>query len=117
MVSIVPKNTDPYANDENQTKIVLLWIDPTALNEENAYLREKLTEIYPDFKIFGSAEEGQEFIDQLAGVTRIILIVSGEVGKKLVPRVHDLGHIVSIFIFCLKQAEHIEWAKNYKKVR
>ena len=117
MVSIFPKNTDSYANDANETELVLLWIDPTALNEENAYLRKKLTEIYPVFKVFENPEEGQKLIHQLADAVRITLIVSGEVGKNLVPCVHDLGRIVSIFIFCVRQAEHTEWAKNYNKVK
>ncbi|CAF3506055.1 unnamed protein product [Rotaria socialis] len=48
---------------------------------------------------------------------KIVLIVSGGLGKNTVPAVHDATELDSIFIFCHNRAHHEQWAKAYMKVK
>ncbi|CAF2976102.1 unnamed protein product [Rotaria sp. Silwood2] len=55
----------------------------------------------------------QDFIKH---VNNIFLIVSGQMGRELIPLVHDLDQIHSIYIFCMNKSTHESWAKQYKKI-
>ncbi|CAF0936145.1 unnamed protein product [Rotaria sordida] len=45
------------------------------------------------------------------------MIVSGGLGEKTVPAIHDMSQLDSIFIFCYKVAYHEQWSKGYLKVK
>ena len=49
--------------------------------------------------------------------SRIILIVSGSLGSKLLLQVHEFHAIISSYIFCWNEVLHIDWAKNFSKVK
>ncbi|CAF0854652.1 unnamed protein product [Adineta steineri] len=48
---------------------------------------------------------------------KIIFITSDELGKELVPKVHDLSHLVSIYIFCADKCTNENWSKPFSKIR
>ena len=50
-------------------------------------------------------------------VNNVCLITSGSMGETLVPSIHNLEQVHSIYIFCLNKAKHELWSGNYKKVR
>ncbi|CAF4167778.1 unnamed protein product [Adineta steineri] len=45
------------------------------------------------------------------------MIVSGSLGKHIVPRVHDISQVDSIFIFCHNKEWHNQWAKEWPKIK
>ena len=45
------------------------------------------------------------------------MIVSGAFGQNLVPIIHDLPQIDSIFVFCGNKDFHKQWAKNWSKIK
>ena len=45
------------------------------------------------------------------------MIVSGALGQQIVPRIHALSQIHSIFVFCQNRTYHERWAKTWIKVR
>lgn len=46
----------------------------------------------------------------------IFMIISGSLGDKLVPEIEHIIKLRRIYIFCVNQSKHEEWAKNYQKV-
>lgn len=100
----------------NAPTFVLMWLDPCVDNDENANAQKKLATIYTTFKKFKSVNHCEDAVKQLSETSRAILIVSGEFGKDLVPRIHELQQVLTIYVFCLKQEKHIEWARQYDKV-
>ncbi|CAF3265969.1 unnamed protein product [Rotaria socialis] len=105
------------ATNNNAPTSVLMWLDPTVNNVENSDAQKKLATIYTSFKKFQSVEDCEDAIRQLTGLSRVILIVSGGYGKDLVPRIHDLQQVSSIYVFCLQQEKYIELAKQYDKIK
>ena len=63
---------------------------------------------------FNEASACKEFIEQ---VNNVCLIISGAMGKDLVPSIHNLEQIDSIYVFCIDRETHELWAKNYPKVK
>jgi hypothetical protein len=45
------------------------------------------------------------------------MIVSGAMGKILLPKIHFFKNIYSIIIFCFNIEYHSSWSKEYKKVK
>ena len=46
----------------------------------------------------------------------IILVVSGQMGRELIPRIHQLPQLVTVFVYCLDKQRNKEWSKRYFKV-
>lgn len=55
----------------------------------------------------------REFITE---VNNVCLITSGSMGEQLVPLVHNLDQVHSIYVFCYNKAQHDVWAQRYKKI-
>jgi hypothetical protein len=47
----------------------------------------------------------------------IFMIVSGAFGQNIVPIIHEMPQIESIFVFCGNKAFHEQWAKNWSKIK
>ncbi|CAF4167327.1 unnamed protein product [Adineta steineri] len=45
------------------------------------------------------------------------MIVSGSLGKHIVPHVHHMSQVDTIFIFCNNQESHEQWAKEWSKLK
>ncbi|CAF1450934.1 unnamed protein product [Rotaria sordida] len=90
--------------------LYLLWLDPNVnKSKENVATQEELRVLFKDdFQTFDKVEECELSINQKNN-DRIILVVSGQFGRKTVPEIHDLPQLTSIF--------YIVWTKNYTKVK
>ncbi|CAF1281906.1 unnamed protein product [Adineta steineri] len=63
---------------------------------------------------FSELNACKEFITH---ANNICLIVSGQMGTDLIPLVHNLKQIHSIYIFCFNKAKYDPLVKQYEKVR
>ncbi|CAF1632266.1 unnamed protein product, partial [Adineta ricciae] len=99
--------TFQQANELNRIKIEetqdvsVIWLD-THIHNSNPDYQNAITHlqhIVNDIYTFTDNDECIDFILTLAD-TDVCLITSGSVGQRLVPCVHDISNIDSIFIFC-----------------
>ncbi|CAF1019886.1 unnamed protein product [Adineta ricciae] len=116
--------TFQQANELNRIKIEetqdvsVIWLD-THIHSSNPDYQNAITHlqhIVNDIYTFTDNDECIDFILTLAD-TDVCLITSGSVGQRLVPCVHDISNIDSIFIFCDDQNRHEQWAINWCKVK
>ncbi|CAF2918601.1 unnamed protein product [Rotaria sp. Silwood2] len=111
-------SSESHRADNNKTEnLVLIWIDPSANSDENLNAQQNLTSIYKNVKAFTSVVDGENAIQQWTRTNEVILIVSGEFGRELVPRIHRLEQLLTIYIFCIERENHIQWAKEYSKIK
>ncbi|CAF1447003.1 unnamed protein product [Adineta ricciae] len=112
------------ANELNRIKIEetqdvsVIWLD-THIHNSNPDYQNAITHlqhIVNDIYTFTDNDECIDFILTLTD-TDVCLITSGSVGQRLVPCVHDISNIDSIFIFCDDQNRHEQWAINWCKVK
>ena len=98
--------------------ICLLWLDSSVHeSEENVGIQEQLRKTHPLLETFDNADDCDKFIRLGHKYSRLVLIVSGQIGRQIVPRIHDLSHIAAIFVYCMNRDANEQWAKNYEKVK
>ncbi|CAF1316949.1 unnamed protein product [Adineta ricciae] len=98
--------------------IAVIWLD-TFINRNNAdcqYTINRLECITSDIDTFTDNDECVEFILS-NNHNNIYVITSGSLGKRLVPCIHDIAQLHSIFIFCEDKSYHEQWTKGWAKVK
>ena len=66
--------------------------------------------------IFTDGEECIQFLEEMAN-EKACMIISGSFGQEIVPGVHNLSQVDSIFIFCENKEYHEGWTKDWPKVK
>ena len=104
-------------HDDNLETFSLLWLDAQVnTTEENRQAQQKLRKIINHLKTFDDQNQCQQYILSLSPQDRLVLIVSGRLGRQLVPQIHQLRQISSIYIYCMDKQANEQWAKNFTKV-
>jgi hypothetical protein len=104
-------------SNENHETFSQLWLD-AAVNEseENRAAQQQLRATINHIRTFDNANECEEYIRRTAD-DRIVLIVSGQMGKKFVPHIHDIRQLYSIYVYCFDREIHQKWSGNFVKVK
>ncbi|CAM2726219.1 unnamed protein product [Rotaria socialis] len=94
----------------------LIWLRPYA-DKILQQTEIKLLKLFPiSLKTFEDSNECETFIRQESS-SQTMLIVSGQLGREIVPKMHDLSNIMAIFVYSINKQANEEWTKNYKKVK
>lgn len=91
----------------------LIWLDASPVETRNT---EKLRAIINHLKKFQDVESCQHFIKNLSKNDRLMMIVSAQLGREIVPEIHGLQQVISIYVYCKNQKGAEKWASKYKKV-
>ena len=97
---------------------VLIWLDSN-IDDDNEDCQQsisRLGQVVNKINTFTDAERCIRFLKNMDG-EKACVITSGSLGEKIVPRIHSLSQVDSIFIFCGNQQYHEQWAKNWPKIR
>ncbi len=101
--------------DKSESPIVV-WFDTNAYNTEGQMTRELLQETLGNLMVFTDKNEYKRFLGRDLKIKRLVLIISGQLGKEIVPIIHNLTSILSIYVYCKDKKAHEEWTKQYTKV-
>ncbi len=105
------------STDENLESLSLIWLDAEVNNSrENIDVQKRLRSTINFLKTFHDATECENYIRAIPDGDRMLLIVSGGMGQKIVPRIYALRQILAIYVFCYDKKKHEEWAQQYIKV-
>jgi hypothetical protein len=102
--------------DDNLEIFSLLWLDSTVDEPVNQNTQRKLRTLINYFKKFQNVNECQHYIEQRSENDRLVIIVSGRFGREVVPNIHQLRQISSIYVFCMDKQANKKWADNFSKV-
>jgi response regulator RpfG family c-di-GMP phosphodiesterase len=116
MATAVLPNDDFYTNmDSEHLEIFrLIWLDANV--HETRDTEQKLRSIINHLKKFQNLKQCQEYIEQRTQKDRIVLIVSGQMGREIVPSVHKHRQVIAIYVYCMDKKRNEEWSCKYKKV-
>ena len=67
-------------------------------------------------KLFDTIEGCQRYLEDGEIVSITFLVTSGQLGEILVPRIHHLKNVVTIYVYCQNKDYHQKWASKYEKV-
>jgi hypothetical protein len=104
-------------HDDNLETFTLIWLDQQVnKTEENRILQRKLQEIINCFKTFDDQQRCKHYILSLSSQDRVVLIVNGQCGRQLVPQIHQLRQLSSIYVYCMNKQANEQWTKDFNKV-
>lgn len=102
----------------NLETFLLVWLDPNVNTiDENRTTQIRLRNILTYLVTFDNIESCETWLKKYDNDEKIVLIVSGAYGEKLVPKIHYLPSIISIYVYCLDVNRNTPWSKNYSKIR
>jgi hypothetical protein len=103
--------------EENLETFLLYWLDADVnKSDHNKTVQHELRSIINHLKLFDDQSQCQQAIQSLSTQDRIILIVSGRLGRQIVPQIHQLRQLSSIYVYCSDKALNEEWARQFTKV-
>ncbi|CAF3330304.1 unnamed protein product, partial [Rotaria socialis] len=110
--SLLPNDDNNHFETPN-----LIWLDAAANSPESEKILHKLRTISSNFKKFDDKQEFQEYIEQQSPRSELVVVFSGRFGREIVPSVHQLRQIISIYVFCMDKEGNEKWASKFPKVK
>jgi len=105
-------------SNENLETFSIFWLDEQVnTTEDNRNTQLKLKEIINHLKTFDDQNECLQRILSLSTQDRLVLIVSGRCGRQLVPQIHHLRQVSSIYVYCMDKKANEQWAKDFIKIK
>lgn len=103
---------------DNLESFYLIWLDQ-AVNEteENRQAQIQLRQSINFLRTFEEMEVCENYIQSISPYDRIVLIVSNHFGHQLVPRIHCLRQLFSVYVYCKDKNFAENWTKDLRKVR
>jgi hypothetical protein len=115
--SSIPKS--PLDIDvEHLETFTLVWLDRYIDEDENNQeLKRRLREHTTSLITFNDFRSCEQWLKNRSTDEKILLIVTGDLGTKLIPTIHQLPSIIAIYVFCWKPEIHTMWTPDYPKIR
>lgn len=109
--------TDKYLSEQNLETFSLLWLDEQVdTSADNRHAQQQLRTIINHLKTFNQENPCEDYISSISNEDRIVLIVSGRLGRTIVPRIHHLPQIISIYVYCMDKQANEQWSNDFNKV-
>ncbi|CAF1000781.1 unnamed protein product [Adineta steineri] len=106
-------NTD----DKSLEIFSIIWLDANVYVKDTRKTEVKLRSIINHIKKFQDIKQCQQYIEQTSQKDRLILIVSGRLGQEIVPYIHQLRQVISIYVYCMDKNSNEQWAYKFSKIK
>ncbi|CAF2075378.1 unnamed protein product [Rotaria magnacalcarata] len=106
---------DTNVEDDRLESFRLIWLD--ANPKETRDTEQKLRSVINYLIKFQDVKHCQKYIEQRSQKDRIVMIVSGQLGREIVPSIHKIRQIISIYVYCMNKIGNKPWADKYAKVK
>ncbi|CAF4930384.1 unnamed protein product [Rotaria sp. Silwood1] len=104
-------------DDQSLEIFCIIWLDDNIQAKDNRDTEQKLRSIINRFKKFQDLEQCQKYIEQRSQNERVVMVVSGRLGQAIVPSIHKIRQIISIYVYCIDKERNKQWAVNFPKVK
>lgn len=97
---------------------LLIWLD-SKIDEANTDCQDTISHlrrVMNTINIFTDSDECVQFLEKIQ-YDKVCMIVSGSLGKHIIPHVHNMSQIESIFIFCGNTQSNEQWAQDWPKIK
>ncbi|CAM4837065.1 unnamed protein product [Rotaria magnacalcarata] len=111
-------NDSTEKHEDNLETYSLVWLEP-AVNKVKEYIdaQSQLRKIINHLQTFEEIEQCESYIKSVSKEDRIIFISNDRLGQEVVPRIHLLRQIFTIYIYNSDKKRSNDWAKNFEKVK
>lgn len=97
---------------------ILIWLD-TQIDETKSTSHDiamRFRSIVNTVRIFTDADQCVDYITQLKN-GRVFMVISTILAKHIVPQIHDVLQLDSIYMFCKDKMHYDRWTSRYPKVK
>ncbi|CAF3774854.1 unnamed protein product, partial [Rotaria sp. Silwood1] len=95
----------------------LIWLDTNANATEIRDTEQRLRSIINHLKKFKDVEQCQKYIEERSQKDRLGMLVSGQFVREIVPVIHQLRQVISIYVYCFDKKRNEKWACKFAKVK
>jgi hypothetical protein len=100
----------------NLETFTCLWLDQNVdSTQDNRDTLQELRQVINHLRTFQNTDDCEQYIRKISQ-EKVILIVSGSLGRQVVPRLHDLPQFSACYVFCQDKKANEEWTNKYHKV-
>ncbi|CAF3898017.1 unnamed protein product, partial [Adineta steineri] len=119
MATALLPNDDFYTNTDDKSLEIfsLIWLDATVNVKDTRDTEVKLRSIINHIKKFQDIKQCQQYIEQTSQKDRLVIIVSGQLGQEIVPHIHQLRQVISIYVYCMDKKSNEQWAYKFAKIK
>jgi hypothetical protein len=112
-------NKEPTTSQFSGTNLesfACLWLDQNINStEDNLETQKELRQVINHLRTFNDGNQCEQYIQQV-NHEKVVLIVSGSLGRQVVPRLHSLSQFSACYVFCQDKKANEQWASKYHKV-
>ena len=114
----VPSNeqSSTNKNDHHLEIFSITWLDANDDAEIVQRAEKELRAIINHFKRFKDPNECQKYIEKKSNHDRLVVIVNHQFGQEIVPLVHKLRQVSSIYVYDENAENDGQWTKDFVKV-
>ena len=96
----------------------LIWLD-SDFNEANPHFKKSLENLHQTVTSITTFTDADECVDFMYEIKegKIFLIVSGSLGRHVVPCIETMSQLESIYVLCDNKVRHEGWASRISKVK
>ncbi len=110
-------NVTDQPMNSNLESFACLWLDQNVNStQDNRDTQKELRQVINHLRTFGNSDECEQYIGQITQ-EKVVLIVSGSLGRQIVPRLHDFPQFSACYVFCQDKKANEQWANKFHKVR
>src|SRR5690349_296639 len=109
MTSVPSVDSLTNGNDDHLEIFSLIWLDTNVHHEGNQDMQQKLRPIINHLKKFEDGEECKQYIKQRTKHDRLVLIVSSELGRQVIPAIHKLRQVSAIYVRSTDKTSDEQW--------
>ncbi|CAF4354691.1 unnamed protein product, partial [Adineta steineri] len=102
-----PNESIRKRNDNHLESFSLIWLN----NNENVDIQRELRNIINHIEIFDDVEECKNYIENTSENDRLVLVTNDEFGRQIIPSIHQLRQISSIYI----NSQDNQWTNDFPK--
>ncbi|CAF3804426.1 unnamed protein product [Rotaria sordida] len=103
-------------DDEELEIFGLIWLDDNTQSEDNRDTEQRLRSIINRLKKFQDVLQCEKYVMKRSSKDRLVIIVSGRLGRIIVPTIHEVRQVVSIYVYCMYKKANEEWTHHFPKV-
>jgi tetratricopeptide (TPR) repeat protein len=95
--------------------VLLTWLDNN-IDENSADYRNTIAQLRCTINTFTDPDQCVDFLTDIHN-ENVCMIISDALCQHVVPFIHDISHLQTIFVFCRSKIQLEQWAKNWPKVK
>jgi tetratricopeptide (TPR) repeat protein len=98
--------------------VLLIWLNNN-IDDNNDDCHNTVTQLRRVIHNINTYTDGDQCVEflEMMDQEKACMIISGSLGQHIVPRVHHMYQVDSIFIFCGNKKHHEQWAKEWSKIK